>query len=247
MATISGPSSCMRLALAFKTTTAGSLLGKSSAKEVRSSRREATTDAPTPTSVASERTNHARLRGDFIRPFQSKQDASPWAHRRRRILGLKSSFGGPGPDDASDAGVRNPVKSRHPCALRGEPVTASTVDSDSGDDQNRRGKCFITDMDWPLATFAFDECLHSDANKPSFLVLGYSPAAHMWWGLHAEYPNANLLQATAVGCKPVLERRLRQFAGCTRLMDYVLKDYLPRTHVDAVLLEAHWDEADIPS
>jgi peptidoglycan/LPS O-acetylase OafA/YrhL len=124
---------------------------------------------------------------------------------------------------------------------------ASYLDSDSADDQNRRGKCFITDMDWPLATFAFDECLHSDANKPSFLVLGDSHAAHMWWGLHAEYPNANLLQATAVGCKPVLEQRPRQFAGCTRLMDYVLKDYLPRTHVDAVLLEAHWDEGDIPS
>jgi hypothetical protein len=86
-----------------------------------------------------------------------------------------------------------------------------------------------------------------DPEKPTLLILGDSHAAHLWWGMNIVFPEWNVMQATSAGCKPVLEQRPRQFPGCTRLMEYVLKTYLPTHRVDTLLVEARWDPADMPS
>ena len=124
---------------------------------------------------------------------------------------------------------------------------ADYMDADSGHDFYRSNQCFMLTMDWPLPKFNVDECLKHDGHKPSILILGDSHAAHLWWGLHSAYPEADVMQATSVGCKPVTRQRPRQFAGCTRLMTFMLQEYLPTHHVDVVLVEAHWDADDIPS
>ena len=59
------------------------------------------------------------------------------------------------------------------------------------------------------------------------------------------WPALNLLQATASGCKPVLGAR---GAGrCTALMRDMLEGFIPAHHLDAIVIAALWDEADIPA
>jgi hypothetical protein len=124
---------------------------------------------------------------------------------------------------------------------------AGYLDDDSGHDRYRFGKCFMAAFDWELTEFDARTCLAEAPGKPTFVVLGDSHAAHLWWGLNAVYPDANVMQATSVGCKPVLTQRPRQYPGCSRLMAHMLRDFLPRHHVDSVLLGAHWDEGDLDS
>jgi hypothetical protein len=124
---------------------------------------------------------------------------------------------------------------------------ASYLDDDSGHDYYRFGKCFMTAVDWDLQTFDFHDCLAQAPGKPTYLILGDSHAAHLWWGLHQAYPDANVMQATATGCKPVLHQRPRQHPGCTRLMTYMLEDYLVHHQVDALWLEGRWEADDLPS
>jgi peptidoglycan/LPS O-acetylase OafA/YrhL len=127
---------------------------------------------------------------------------------------------------------------------------ASYLEGDSGDaghDFYRHGKCFMTDLDWDLQRFDPRECLAQVPGKPTYLILGDSHAAHLWWGLNKAYPDASVMQATATGCKPVLHQRPRQHPGCTRLMTYILGDYLVHHHVDALWLEGRWEADDLPS
>ena len=126
-------------------------------------------------------------------------------------------------------------------------AVARYLEEEPGHNQYRNGTCFLTARDWDLGTFDFHDCLPESAGKTTFLVLGDSHAAHLWWGLHIVYPEANVMQATSVGCKPVLEQAPRQFPGCTRLMSYALTQYLPTHHVDAVLLAARWADDDLSS
>jgi peptidoglycan/LPS O-acetylase OafA/YrhL len=115
------------------------------------------------------------------------------------------------------------------------------------DEQYRTGTCFMTPRNWTLDEFDARTCMPDDGKKPKLLILGDSHAAHLWWGMNIVLPEWNVMQATSAGCKPVVEQRPRQFPGCTRLMDYVLKTYLPSHRVDTLLLEAHWDPGDVPS
>jgi len=110
----------------------------------------------------------------------------------------------------------------------------------------RYGVCFIPEMlsarDFPVA-----KCLPDKPGQPKLLVIGDSHAATMWFGLDQVLQGFNVMQATAVGCKPVLHQAPRQAAECAKIMDYVLTQYLPAHRVDAVLLQAHWYPVDIPA
>lgn len=126
---------------------------------------------------------------------------------------------------------------------------AAYIDNDPHDsrDQYRNGICFITSGTATLRDFPLATCLPDNSQKTSILVFGDSHAAALWWGLDQVFKGANVMQATASGCKPVLHQRPRQLASCTAIMDYILKDYLPTHKVDAVLIEAHWDPDDLAS
>jgi peptidoglycan/LPS O-acetylase OafA/YrhL len=131
------------------------------------------------------------------------------------------------------------------------PVEAQKVadymDQGRAHDQFRTDTCFMTARDWKLDTFDLHECMPTEAGKGTLLVLGDSHAAHLWWGLRSVYGDRwNVMQATAAGCKPVLQQRPRQFPGCTRLMSFIFNEYLPAHPVDTLLIEARWDPDDMP-
>ena len=114
-------------------------------------------------------------------------------------------------------------------------------------DQFRNNTCFITSHSATLRDFPVKTCLPDKHDERKLLLLGDSHAAALWWGLDHVLSGENVMQATAAGCKPVLQQRPRQYAACTALMNFALKQYLPTHKVDAVLIEAHWDEGDLPS
>jgi peptidoglycan/LPS O-acetylase OafA/YrhL len=125
---------------------------------------------------------------------------------------------------------------------------AEYLDQERTHDQFRTDTCFMTARDWDFDKFDPAACMPADPSKGTMLILGDSHAAHLWWGMNAVHSDRlNVMQATSAGCKPVLEQRPRQFPGCTRLMTYVLTQYLPSHHVDTLLLGARWESGDLPS
>jgi len=114
-------------------------------------------------------------------------------------------------------------------------------------DQYRNGTCFITSETATLRDYPVSKCLPDRPKQKKLLIFGDSHAAAMWWGFDQLFPGVNVMQATASGCKPVLNQRPRQHVGCSEIMNYILKEYLPFHKVDAVLIEAHWDDGDLDS
>ena len=129
-------------------------------------------------------------------------------------------------------------------------AVAAYLDPDAGmggGNTYRNGTCFITAEPATLADFARDTCLAETPGRPGVLLLGDSHAAALWWGLDQALKDRTVLQATASGCKPVLRQRPRQQAGCTAIMSYALREYLPAHRNETVLIAAHWDEGDLSS
>lgn len=115
---------------------------------------------------------------------------------------------------------------------------ASFVDyerSHEGRAQFRRGRCFATD-DAPQ--FDWARCLARQRGRPTLLVMGDSYAAQYWRAIAERFPHANVLQATAAGCRPLVG------AGgsprCTELMRGVFADPITTGPVDAVVLAGRW-------
>ena len=107
----------------------------------------------------------------------------------------------------------------------------------------RRGTCFIDSHIQQTSDFDHGSCLARSAIKPNVLLIGDSHAAHLWKALADTYPNLNFMQATASGCKPVVEGRGER--PCVQLMDDMLSQFIPQAHPDLVILAARWDFADI--
>jgi len=109
----------------------------------------------------------------------------------------------------------------------------------------RGGRCFI----WSnRQTFDSEDCLRLDAKRPNYLLVGDSHSAHLWSGLSAALPNVNLMQASAITCRPVIpDDALFDFNFCPRMMRYVFNDFIVSHHVDRILLSAAWKDQDIPA
>jgi hypothetical protein len=106
----------------------------------------------------------------------------------------------------------------------------------------RDGVCFLTSGSDDFAVYNKDTCLALKPDHRNFLVLGDSHAAHLWPGLQAIFEKTNFLQATASGCKPVVES-----AGarrCTELMRFIFHEFLPHNHLDGIILSARWEKID---
>jgi hypothetical protein len=92
--------------------------------------------------------------------------------------------------------------------------------------------------------FDIENCLKLSQSKRNVLVLGDSHAAHLLWGLNEIYPNLNILQATASGCKPYIgtegEKR------CTEVINYVFDTFLSKYKIHNVIISARWKASDIP-
>jgi hypothetical protein len=115
--------------------------------------------------------------------------------------------------------------------------------NDSTTNDFRNGSCFISSA-YQFSEFDQKTCLYEDKTKQNVLLMGDSHAAHLWSGLNRRFPQINLLQATASGCKPVLARRPDDALRCAQMMKFLFNDYLPRRDVDRVILAASWDPVD---
>lgn len=107
----------------------------------------------------------------------------------------------------------------------------------------RVGTCFLNSDDADRSQLDQDDCLKISTDKPNVLLIGDSHGAHLWAGLHEVFPNVNFLEATAAGCKPV-DNPIGQ-RHCTALMHFVFDDYLPKHHVDAIIISARWKDFDL--
>jgi len=105
------------------------------------------------------------------------------------------------------------------------------------------GPCFLTPESVGAAAFDFASCLSISPGQKNVLILGDSHAAHLRPGLSAEFPHIHFLQATAVGCKPLVSSQ--GAARCTTLRDQVIDQWLPLHRVDTIVVSARWSRSDI--
>ena len=108
----------------------------------------------------------------------------------------------------------------------------------------RRGRCFLFGHKDRLADFDTTACLQPVPGKANILLIGDSHAAHLWSGLETEFPDANVMQATSTGCKPVLGGKGE--TTCVGLVERALGTFLQSSRPDVILLSARWVEKDIP-
>jgi peptidoglycan/LPS O-acetylase OafA/YrhL len=139
--------------------------------------------------------------------------------------------------------VSKGLPSRYPVAAVNVASFLDNTDAKT-DAQYRVGTCFLTSKD-RYSDFDPSICLQQDAYKRNDLLLGDSHAAQLWYGLSATFKDVSLLQATASGCKPTLDQSSSVEAKCSRLMEYVFTDFIPRHHVDALIIAARWDSSDL--
>jgi peptidoglycan/LPS O-acetylase OafA/YrhL len=130
----------------------------------------------------------------------------------------------------------------------GAVAVASYMDHGDSQGRYRTGSCFLT-SNLTIANLDQKNCLHESEDKPNVLVFGDSHAAHLQYGLTRVFPRVNFMQATAVSCTPIVQRTVRGMMrppDCLGLIDFVLHDYLPKSHVKVVILGGHWADSDIP-
>ena len=106
------------------------------------------------------------------------------------------------------------------------------------------GSCFLWALLSRPSEAKLDEsCLAIDKHRKNYLLLGDSHAAHLVAGLNTAFPSVHFLQANAVGCKPVFLGE--DATACRSLMESLLARYAMRSDIDAILLSAAWDAADL--
>jgi peptidoglycan/LPS O-acetylase OafA/YrhL len=130
---------------------------------------------------------------------------------------------------------------------------ASYIDTDV---PARSGTCFLESGGSTTKPYDAADCLRQDPSRKNYLLIGDSHAAQLYYGLTNVFPNINFLQATASGCEPsmqekqvrLLDRLDNHLFGdiCRPMMNYVYSDYLPKHHVDRVLIAARWEQEDLP-
>jgi peptidoglycan/LPS O-acetylase OafA/YrhL len=135
------------------------------------------------------------------------------------------------------------LKSRFPS--RSIAVATYLENPEAGDRWHYRiGSCFITSKN-SFKDFDQATCLRMNPAVPNYLIFGDSHAAHLDYGLSTTFPNENFLQATASGCMPFIEQAKSNRSDCVKLVDFVLKDYLPASHLKAVLIGGNWADKDM--
>jgi peptidoglycan/LPS O-acetylase OafA/YrhL len=105
----------------------------------------------------------------------------------------------------------------------------------------RQDRCFLQPMSGESLDMRM--CMTLDPHRPNYLLIGDSHAADLWIGLEHAYPGINFLQATAVGCKPLLDARGPE--PCRSLMQTMLGTVSKSPRLDAVLISADWSKQDL--
>ena len=110
----------------------------------------------------------------------------------------------------------------------------------------RQGQCYLTGRREVL-----DEkhCLRLAEDRPNYLLLGDSFAAHLWHGLASTMPEVNVMQASVGQCRPLTSPTQFDQPPCPMLRNQVLGTFLDQAgaRIDKVLLAASWKDEDIPA
>ncbi|WP_179187168.1 acyltransferase family protein [Sphingomonas sp. TZW2008] len=109
--------------------------------------------------------------------------------------------------------------------------------------QYRQGRCFLSNEEGSTATIDRAACLTPRPGTRNYLLLGDSHGAHLWWGLAHVFPQINVMQATASGCRPLIGAPGLPHCVGERAAVYRL---LPSLRPDAVLLAARWRADELP-
>lgn len=109
---------------------------------------------------------------------------------------------------------------------------------------SRHKICFITNAASSVAAYQVDTCLTSSSTKPNILLVGDSHSAHLYSALQQRFPQVNVLQVSASGCKPLLP--LSGSPHCVELMGWLYEQQLNATlKVDAIVMAALWNQNDL--
>lgn len=105
--------------------------------------------------------------------------------------------------------------------------------------QFRPGKCFITSFD----RAADSDCTRLDENRPNVVLAGDSLAAQYWRAYQDRFPEYNVIQATAPGCRPTLNPVGKPL--CKAAVNDVMMRLVPSEQTRTVILSASWKESDL--
>ena len=108
----------------------------------------------------------------------------------------------------------------------------------------RTGTCFIT-TDYHFESYDYNTCLHKEAGKKSYLLVGDSHSAMLWSALAEDLKDANVMQASTAACVPSLAPVGSE--DCRKMMAYIFNKYLPTHHIDGLFLAGRWEENDFAS
>ena len=107
----------------------------------------------------------------------------------------------------------------------------------------RSRACLLRTETEPFSGFDQASCLDLSETKANWLLIGDSHAADLWGALARANPEVNLLQATATGCKPVIDSTGDR--QCTDLMNFLFADFIPKHRLDVILLSARWSSSEL--
>jgi len=119
---------------------------------------------------------------------------------------------------------------------------ASYLDNTEDRMTTREGACFITSA-YNFKDYDYRLCLHREAAKSNFLLLGDSHSAVLWKALSSAFPGANIMQANTSGCGPFVHAS--NGPDCEKMMKYIYQDYLLKQPIQGLLLEKRWAAKDI--
>jgi len=130
-----------------------------------------------------------------------------------------------------------------PARFATSTVRLASIQDDDSTNDFRTGTCFISSA-YTFDDFEPSRCLRRDTGRINVALIGDSHAAHLWQGLSQRYPMLNVLQATASGCKPVIERDADAEPRCDSMMRFVFDRYLPQHPVGWVIIAGNWSAND---
>jgi peptidoglycan/LPS O-acetylase OafA/YrhL len=130
-----------------------------------------------------------------------------------------------------------------PLRYRPESVKVASFEEVGGDKiAYRENHCFILPKLGSTFSREFDQqmCMPDNETKQTYLIVGNSHAAHLWFGLSHVFTDKNWQQVTAVDCLPGNDESAES-ASCKEMRDFLFDKYLPSHRVDAILLSTNWD------
>lgn len=139
-------------------------------------------------------------------------------------------------------GIERNAISLAPAEARRLAVYDDYADSEERQMQFRRGICFRTGEDKAKAMNAA-LCMTPVAGRPNMALVGDSHAAQYWRALSLRYPERNVLQANASGCRPLVGTSGTQ--RCLEVVSYALGPMLQSGQVGLVVLAGRWQNEDL--